>query len=126
MLHSQLYAYLIQVTVASVTVELRWLERAWSHESMYEMGEVRVGGCGSELQVGRHSGDVFSISCNLKVFCVFSLGSPHRGDSEEHTQYTIFNKKVTLHHPITVGAINVRAAEDLLHIHTNFKFATDT
>ena len=81
---------------------------------------------GSELQVGRHSGGVFSISCNLKVFCAFSLGSPHRGDSEEHTQYTIFNKKVTLHHPIAVGAINVRAAEDLLHIHTNFRFATDT
>ena len=92
---------------------------------MFEMGEVRVGGCGSELQVGRHSGGVFSISCNLKVFCAFPLGSPHRGDSEEHTQYTIFNKKVTPHHPIAVGAINVRAAEDLLHIHTNFKFATD-
>ena len=90
---------------------------------MFKMGEVRVGGCGSELQVGRHSGGVFSISCNLKVFCAFSLGSPHRGDSEEHTQYTIFNKKVTLHHPIAVGAINVRAAEDLLHIHTNFSLS---
>ena len=32
---------------------------------------------------------------------MFSLESPRRGDSNEHTQYTIFNirKKVTLHYP---------------------------
>ena len=35
--------------------------------------------------------DVFSIFFNLKVCCVFSLESPHRGDSNEYTQYTIFN-----------------------------------
>ena len=35
--------------------------------------------------------DVFSISLNMKVFCLFSLESPHRGDSNEYTQYTIFN-----------------------------------
>ena len=30
-----------------------------------------------------------------------SLESPHRGDSNEYTQYTIFNikKKITLNHP---------------------------
>ena len=27
----------------------------------------------------------------IKVCCVFSLESPHRGDSNECTQYTIFN-----------------------------------
>ena len=27
----------------------------------------------------------------MKVCCVFSLESPHRGDSNEYTQYTIFN-----------------------------------
>ena len=27
----------------------------------------------------------------MKVFCVFSLESPHRGDSNEYTQCTIFN-----------------------------------
>ena len=27
----------------------------------------------------------------MKVFCVFLLESPHRGDSNEYTQYTIFN-----------------------------------
>ena len=32
---------------------------------------------------------------------MFSLESPHRGDSNENTQYTIFNikKKITLNHP---------------------------
>ena len=28
-----------------------------------------------------------------KVYCVFSLESPHRGDSNEYTQYTIFDMK---------------------------------
>ena len=39
---------------------------------------------------------------NMKVCCVFSLESPHRGDSNEYTQYTIFNtkkKKITLNYP---------------------------
>ena len=36
---------------------------------------------------------MFSIFFNMKVFCVFSLESPHRGDSNEYTQYTIFNIK---------------------------------
>ena len=26
---------------------------------------------------------------NMKIWCVFSLESPHRGDSNEYTQYTI-------------------------------------
>ena len=30
---------------------------------------------------------------NMKVCCVFSLESPHGGDSNEYTQYTIFNIK---------------------------------
>ena len=38
---------------------------------------------------------------DMKVCCVFSLESPHRGDSNENTQYTIFNinKKNTLNYP---------------------------
>ena len=45
--------------------------------------------------------DIFSILFNVKVCCVFSLESPHRGDSNEYTQYTIFNikKKITLNYP---------------------------
>ena len=37
----------------------------------------------------------------MKVCCVFTLESPHRGDSNEYTQYTIFNmnKKNTLNYP---------------------------
>ena len=37
--------------------------------------------------------DIFSIFFNIKVGCVFSLESPHRGDSNGYTQYTIFNIK---------------------------------
>ena len=35
----------------------------------------------------------------MKAYCLFSLESPHRGDSNEHKQYTIFNikKKITLY-----------------------------
>ena len=38
---------------------------------------------------------------DMKVCCVFSLESPHRGDSNENTQYTIFNMnmKNTLNYP---------------------------
>ena len=39
---------------------------------------------------------------NMKVCCVFSLESPHWGDSNEYTQYTIFNikMKITWNYPI--------------------------
>ena len=30
---------------------------------------------------------------NVKVYCVFLLESPHRGDSNEYIQYIIFNMK---------------------------------
>ena len=37
---------------------------------------------------------------NMKVYCVYSLKSPHRGDSNKNKQYTIFNmiKKNTLNY----------------------------
>ena len=37
---------------------------------------------------------------NMKVCCVFSLESPHLGDSNGYTQYTVFNmkKKITLNY----------------------------
>ena len=34
---------------------------------------------------------------NMKVYCVFSLESPHRGDSNDYTQYTIFNMNKKKH-----------------------------
>ena len=44
-------------------------------------------------QVRRHNRDIFSIFFNMKVCCMFSLEWPHRGNSNENTQYTIFNIK---------------------------------
>ena len=44
-----------------------------------------------------HNRDMFSIFGNMKVYCVFSLESPHRGDSNEYTKYTIFNIKKKNH-----------------------------
>ena len=45
--------------------------------------------------------DIFMIFFDMKVCCMFSLESPQRGDSNENTQYTIFNmnKKNTLNYP---------------------------
>ena len=44
-------------------------------------------------------GDIFSIFYNMKVYCVFSE-SPHQGDSNGYTKYTIFhmNRKNTLNY----------------------------
>ena len=41
----------------------------------------------------------------MKVYCVVSLESPHRGDSNENTQYTIFsiNKMNTLNYPTSAA-----------------------
>ena len=37
----------------------------------------------------------------MEVYCLFSVELPHRGDSNEHTQYTIYNikKKITINYP---------------------------
>ena len=44
--------------------------------------------------------DIFLIFFHMKVYYVFSLESPNRGDSNEYTKYTIFNKnKITLNYP---------------------------
>ena len=52
-------------------------------------------------KVRRHNRDIFSIFFNMKVYYVFSLELPHLGDSNEYTQYIIFNikKKITLKYP---------------------------
>ena len=79
--------------------------------------------------------DIFSILFNMKVCCMFSLESPHRGDSNEYIQYTIFSikKKITLNYSKSAAmgfcskglknewysrgkrAISVRATEVLLY-----------
>ena len=46
------------------------------------------------------SGGIIRISLifyNMKVYCVFTLESPHRGDSNEYTQYTIFQYEKEKH-----------------------------
>ena len=73
----------------------------------------------------------------MKVSCAFSLESPHRGDSNENTQYTIFNmsKMNTLNYPKSAAmgffqgtqervrnsrgkrGISVRAIEVLVYIY---------
>ena len=75
------------------TVELQWLEHLVNHENMFEKGVVRANECKSKRQIRRHNRDIFSSFFNMKVCCVFSLKSPHRGDFNEYTQYTIFNIK---------------------------------
>ena len=41
----------------------------------------------------------------MKVYFVYSLESPHLGDSNEYTQYTVFNikKKITPNYPKTAA-----------------------
>ena len=41
--------------------------------------------------------DIILIFFNTKVCCVFLLESPHRGDSNEYTQYTILHVKKENH-----------------------------
>ena len=72
----------------------------------------------------------------MKLCCVFTLESPHGGDSNEYTQYTIFNMnmKNTLNYPKSAAmgffqgtqelvrnsrgkrALSVRAIEVLLYL----------
>ena len=57
------------------------------------------------VNLSARSGGIKGISCrfffNMRIFCVFSLESPHRGDSNKYTQYTIFNikRKIILSYP---------------------------
>ena len=43
-----------------------------------------------------HNRDILSIFFNMKVYCVFSLESPHRGDFNVYKQYTIFVRKTKI------------------------------
>ena len=50
---------------------------------------------------GGRDREIFSFFFNMMVNCVFSLESPHRGDSKENTKNTILNikQKITLNYP---------------------------
>ena len=43
--------------------------------------------------VRRQNRDIFSIFFNMKVYCVFSLESPDRGDCIEYTKYIFLTNK---------------------------------
>ena len=72
---------------------------------MFETGIVRASECESYRQVRMHNRDILSISFYMKAFCVYSLESPHRGDFNENTQYTIFNikRKIDLNYHISAA-----------------------
>ena len=57
---------------------------------MLETGVVQVSDNHSIRIEGR---DIFLVFFNMKVYCGFSLESPHRGNFNENTKYTIFNTK---------------------------------
>ena len=63
---------------------------------MFETGVVRANVCYSLRKVRRRKRDIFSIFFNMEICNLFSLESPHRGDSNEYTQYTIFNIKMKI------------------------------
>ena len=78
------------------TVELQWLEHLWDYENLFETGVVRTIEGLLLSQVRRHNMVIFSIFFNMKVYCVFSLESPQRGDSNDYTQYTISQYKMKI------------------------------
>ena len=113
----------------------QWLGHLWNHENMFETGVVRANECYSLRQV-RY---IFSNFLNMKVCCVFSLESPHRGDSNKYTQlyhfqyihknhsklsqmcsYGIFSKGLKNEFE---RAISVRSTEGLLYLYDHVYFS---
>ena len=72
----------------------------------------------------------FSIYYNMKVCCVCSVESPYRGDSNEHTQYTIFKRRKFcsqailpkgLKNELKVAEVNEPSVVVLLKFYSNSK-----
>ena len=86
---------------ARYAVELQWLGHLLDYENLFEIEEIRAVEGLLLCQVKRHNRNIFSMFFNMKVYCVFSLESPQRGDSNEYTQYTIsqYKKEVILNCP---------------------------
>ena len=109
------------------TVELQWLEHLWDYENLYEAGVVWATEGLLQSQVRRHYRDIFSIFFNMKVYCVFTLESPQRGDSNEYKTiyYSQYKQKQwdffqgtqeRVRNSRRKRAISVRAIEVLLYI----------
>ena len=64
---------------------------------MFEAWVVRANECSSKRHDRSHDRHIFSTFYNMKVCCVFSLELLHGGDSNEYTQFTIFNMKKEKH-----------------------------
>ena len=76
----------------------------------------------------------------MKVCCVFSLESSHRGDFNEYTQYTIFNlnKKIILNfsnlhlwdfskgpkNEFEIAVVNEPSVFESLNVNCNLAYAT--
>ena len=89
------------MSLKEYTVELHRLEHLWSHENLFEKRVVRANEVNHSPRSGGIIGIYFQIFLNTKVCFVFSLESPHGGDSKEYTQHTIITikKKITLNYP---------------------------
>ena len=71
------------------TARLQLLEHLWNHETMFETGVVLVNDSKYSARTESIKGVIFSSFSNIKVCRVFSLESPHRGDSNEYIQHTV-------------------------------------
>ena len=69
-----------------------------------------------------HNRDTFSSLSNMKVCCVFSLESPHRGDSNEYTQHAIINIKRKSPEIISI-TISLQLGDGLLGTKNEFELA---
>ena len=67
---------------------------------MFDTGVVRANEVNHSARSGGIIGIFLSIFFNMKVCCMISLESPHRGDSHEYTSHTSINiiKKITLNY----------------------------
>ena len=75
-------------TMIQSTVELQWLEHRWLvYHGLFELifETLRNFSYSSRKQKLR---EIFLFYYEI-VWCVYSLESPHRGDSNEYTQHTI-------------------------------------
>ena len=83
---------------------------------MFETGVVRAIESLLLSQVRRHNRDILFIFFSMKVYCVFSLESPQRGDSNEYiieailmsthnTRFLSVKKKIILNYPKSVAMV---------------------
>ena len=92
------YCYVIVNFLGPNTVQ--WLEHLLDHKNQFETGVVRANECDESARSGGKI-RISLVSNNMKVCCVFSLESPQKGDSNEYTQYTIFNIRKENHHKLS-------------------------